>query len=244
VNWEESSDEEREYARRRALKALRVYFAEKRWPRIAMSLILLATGGVGAGASWAMLNLGVDRMWMRYPLAVVIAWGVFLALLRAWMEVERKYFSAEQDVAALLKGHDPKETRERLEERDWSVFDWLDVPTDFGDGEGCAVAIFFFIVGAAILITGWAIISVLMAAPILFAEVFLDAVLVAALYKRMKGLERQSWLSGAVNQTIGPVATTALVLGLTGFFFGIVAPEAKSIGGVLKHVRSEETKRR
>jgi len=93
------------------------------------------------------------------------------------------------------------------------------------------------------MIAGWAVISVLMAAPVLFAEVFLDAVLVAALYKRVRNLDQRWWLSSAVQQTIGPVALTALVLALTGVFFGIVAPQAKSIGGVIKHVRAERPSR-
>jgi hypothetical protein len=50
-----------------------------------MSLILAATGAAGFVASFAMLHLGVWRMWIRYPLAVLFAYGVFIVLLRVWL---------------------------------------------------------------------------------------------------------------------------------------------------------------
>lgn len=50
-----------------------------------MSLILAATGAAGFVASFAMLHLGVWRMWIRYPLAVLFAYAVFIVLLRIWL---------------------------------------------------------------------------------------------------------------------------------------------------------------
>ena len=54
-------------------------------PRVQMSLILAATGAAGFVASFAMLHLGVWRMWIRYPLAVLFAYAVFIVLLRVWL---------------------------------------------------------------------------------------------------------------------------------------------------------------
>ena len=54
-------------------------------PRVQMSLILAATGAAGFVASFVMLHLGVWRMWVRYPLAVLFAYGVFIVLLRVWL---------------------------------------------------------------------------------------------------------------------------------------------------------------
>lgn len=175
---------------------------------------------------------------MRYPLALLVAWAVFLVLVRIWAGIERRAFRADEDMAALLKGRDPKRTKEQLEERDWSVFDWLDISAlDAGD-EGCLVGIVFMILGALLLVVAWGIIGVIMAAPVLIAEVFLDAVLVAALYKRMRGLDQHWWLASAVRQTFGPVLATAALLMIVGFLMKSVAPEAKSIGGVIKHLQA------
>ena len=50
-----------------------------------MSLILLFTGLAGFLASFSLLQLDVSRMWIRYPIAILIAYGVFLLLLRLWL---------------------------------------------------------------------------------------------------------------------------------------------------------------
>ncbi|HEX8685116.1 MAG TPA: hypothetical protein VF654_01405 [Pyrinomonadaceae bacterium] len=50
-----------------------------------MSLILTATGAAGFLASFLMLRLGVSLMWVRYALAVLLAYLVFLLLLRLWL---------------------------------------------------------------------------------------------------------------------------------------------------------------
>lgn len=54
-------------------------------PRAQMSLILASTGAAGFLASFLMLHLGVSLMWLRYPLAVLFAYAVFLLLLRLWL---------------------------------------------------------------------------------------------------------------------------------------------------------------
>jgi len=50
-----------------------------------MSLILAATGAAGFFASFSMLHLGLSQMWLRYGLAVLFAYAVFLLLLRIWL---------------------------------------------------------------------------------------------------------------------------------------------------------------
>jgi FtsH-binding integral membrane protein len=58
-------------------------------PRALMSLILAATGAAGFLVSFALLHLGVARMWLRYPIAVLVAYGLFLLLLRVWLHLQR-----------------------------------------------------------------------------------------------------------------------------------------------------------
>jgi FtsH-binding integral membrane protein len=58
-------------------------------PRVLMSLILAATGAAGFLVSFALMYLGVTRMWLRYPIAVLVAYGVFLLLLRIWLHLQR-----------------------------------------------------------------------------------------------------------------------------------------------------------
>jgi hypothetical protein len=61
--------------RRKARLALQAYFERRRRPRFFLSLVLIATGLVGLLASIGMFHLGVDRMWLRYPAAVLFGYG-------------------------------------------------------------------------------------------------------------------------------------------------------------------------
>jgi hypothetical protein len=70
-------------------------------PRLLMSLILAATGAAGFLVSFALLHAGVARMWLRYPVAVLCAYAVFLLLLQLWLYLRR------HDLSDLLTDLDP-----------------------------------------------------------------------------------------------------------------------------------------
>lgn len=236
--------EDRENYRRRALSRLRIYFASRRWPRCVMSGILALTGLAGFFASFLMLRAGLEKMWLRYPLATLAAWLVFLALMRLWAEFERRALPLDGDAATMLDGDDPGDPADGRREGDWSLGDWLDlashVDAGFVDDEaGCALWLILLVGGTLLVFSIAGVLTILLGAPALVAEVFLDAVLVAALYRRVRHLDRRWWLAGALRRTIGPVACTALALMCAGFAMQIVAPDAKSIGGVWRHLHSE-----
>ncbi|HEX7317420.1 MAG TPA: hypothetical protein VF297_26205 [Pyrinomonadaceae bacterium] len=69
----------------RRVERVRRLLLRRGLPRVQMSLILAATGAAGFIASFVMLHLGVWRMWVRYPLAVLFAYAVFIVLLRVWL---------------------------------------------------------------------------------------------------------------------------------------------------------------
>jgi hypothetical protein len=58
-------------------------------PRLLISLILLLTGLAGFLTSFLLLRLGVIEMWLRYPAAILVAYSVFLLLLRLWLSLLR-----------------------------------------------------------------------------------------------------------------------------------------------------------
>ena len=80
---------------------------------------------------------------------------------------------------------------------------------------------------------------VVMLAPTLFAELLLDIGLAAGLYRRLARMERRSWLTTAIRSTIVPACFAAALLAAAGAFMQSVAPDAVSIGGVVRHVRWE-----
>ena len=55
------------------------------YPRIQMGLIVAITGASGLLASFLLLLAGVTSMTLRYPLALLVAYGVFLLMLWAWL---------------------------------------------------------------------------------------------------------------------------------------------------------------
>ncbi len=55
------------------------------WPRSQMTLLVALTGGSGLLASFLLLRAGLDSMALRYPLALLMAYGVFLLLLWLWL---------------------------------------------------------------------------------------------------------------------------------------------------------------
>ena len=54
-------------------------------PRMQMMLILFVTGGVGFLISFALLHIGLKWMWLRYPISILLAYCVFLLILRFWL---------------------------------------------------------------------------------------------------------------------------------------------------------------
>ena len=73
----------------RRVERVRRLLMRRGMPRVLMSLILAATGAAGFLVSFALLHMGVERMWLRYPFAVLAAYGVFLFLLRVWLHLQR-----------------------------------------------------------------------------------------------------------------------------------------------------------
>ena len=61
--------------RSRVKAALNAYFLRRSYPRTILGLIVLLTGIIGFLLSFGMLRGGVDHMWVRYPIAVVLSYG-------------------------------------------------------------------------------------------------------------------------------------------------------------------------
>ena len=74
-------------------------------------------------------------------------------------------------------------------------------------------------------------------APVLLAEILVDGVLVAGLYKRVKGIEQRHWLRAAVRRTLLPALLVALFFGVAGYALQSAVPEARKIGDVWREVR-------
>lgn len=75
---------------------------------------------------------------------------------------------------------------------------------------------------------------VVYSAPTLFAELLLDGALSATLYRRLRHIERQHWVSTAIRRTVWPFALTALLLAAVGWGLQSLAPQAHTLGEAIR----------
>lgn len=61
------------------------YLVQRFYTRFHMSLILSSSGLAAMLTSWALLQQGVHAMWMRYPVAIAVAYLTFLAGVWLWL---------------------------------------------------------------------------------------------------------------------------------------------------------------
>ncbi len=235
--------EERE--RERLLTRLRKHFASRRSPRTMLSLILIATGGAGFIASFIMLRCGVVHMAVRYPLAVLGAWGIFLALVRAWAAREADHFREDEHLGDVAQTDDLSRGSSRMDgplaerkcKRDRGGWlDWLDLGELFsGELEGLLFGLLAIVALAVCAGAVGTLAGLIGEAEVLIAELFLDAVLLSAFSKRLSRLKPQWWVAGVLRQTMWPVLLTACTLMFAGVIMEKIVPDAKSIGGVWRH---------
>lgn len=101
------------------------------------------------------------------------------------------------------------------------------LPLDIDEG-------WVFVLPAAVALSGLVAVGfVVYSAPVLLAELVLDVVILGGVYRRLRGIEPQSWRWGAIRRTWVPaLALCILVVGL-GFVLESIAPGARTLGEAL-----------
>jgi hypothetical protein len=212
-------------------------------PRFQMFVLLALTGATGFLASFLLLKSGVESMTLRYPVAVVLAYGVFLLLLRLWLKMQRGGWGEAVDFGM-----------NALESVDG--FAVSDAPHPMGGGaspaggSGSGFDFSFdldeagFLVLLAALIVAVAALGaalwVLWIAPALLAEVLVDGLVLAALYRRLRRPQPTWWLTGAVRRTCVPALIVAVLLSGAGAILHRAVPGARSIGAAWKAVSAPD----
>ncbi|NDP48534.1 MAG: hypothetical protein GZ085_09145, partial [Sulfuriferula multivorans] len=74
------------------------------FPRVQMSLIVGLTGAAGLLFSYLMLETGITSMTLRYPLALLLAYGVFLVLLWLWLRTKAEDYVDIPDFSGGVPG--------------------------------------------------------------------------------------------------------------------------------------------
>ena len=247
-------------------------------PRLQMSLIVTCTGATGFLASFLLLHVGLRRLWLRYLIAFLLAYGAFLLLVRLWLFLQRRRLASSSgsgfdvDLGAFQigggsgglgggggaggsggsfsggggsfggggataffdgSGADTSVANAAAASSSSSYGgSGFSFNFDLDGDELVLVVVVVAVVGAIVA----ASVYVVVAAPALFAEVLVDGTLTAGLYRHVKKLDEETWLEAAVKRTCIPFVVVGLFVVAAGVFFHRLAPEAASIGGVVRHV--------
>ncbi len=231
-----------------AVQLMRARLLREGFPRVQMFILVSLTGLAGFGASVAMLAAGVDAMALRYTLAMGVAYIVFLLLLWLWLRTSAADYldpgwvgnadgsAAAKDGAADFSGGGSFDGGGASGNVDFGAQDSAigaisDNPLGaVAEAEEAAVPLVVILLAVGIALSS---LFVIWSAPILFAEILVDALLAAGLYRRLRVLEPQHWMLAALKRTIVPFVLTTLTVAVIGWGMQAYAPEARSLGEVL-----------
>lgn len=220
------------------------------YPRLALLTIVTTAGLTAFFASFTLLSAGLHSMPVRYGLASVAGYLAFLALVRLWVtRYSEPLFDAPSVDLPLDVDihHSSGDAFEFGGGGGFSgggagrSFESIEAMTDSGGGEGLdlvpeitadesavvMVPLAFF----AVLVVGLvSAVSVVWAAPALLAEVLLDAVIVGAVYRKVKSIPVQHWALGVFRRTWKPMLAIVVTLLIAAAFAQWALPGADSIG--------------
>lgn len=211
------------------------------YPRMVVMLMLAVAGLAAFGVSTWLLGAGV-RMASRYFLATLAGYAVFLLMIRVWIAIRRRDVDA-RDAGDVLDAVDIAGDVHDLvagggksggagagsswgDSADGIV--GIDVVPDADDAWPVVIAVVVLCGGVL------ALFYVVYAAPILLAEVALDAALVASVYRRLRKKDIGHWLSSALRLTWLPALVVAVCVGAGGLALELAMPEARSLGDVFR----------
>jgi hypothetical protein len=257
------------FVRSLAVVRARHQLEAKSYPRLQMSLITGLTGAFGLLSSFVLLHLGgVESMTLRYPLALVCAYGMFLALIGLWLRTQARDYLDLPDLSGGLSSHSshtgPSGTSTPIHSGGGGDFGGGGASGSFGGSFGGSGADMSEAVGsdfslgdsvgsvadadelaiplmAVVLAVGLAFASlyVIYIAPVFLAEVMVDGAFSYALYRYVRGDDPAHWLATAVRRTVVPFIATGVFLMLVGAAMSAYAPGAHSIGDLMHSTASQ-----
>ena len=234
---------DRTFNRQHEVGRVRTLIERLESPRLQMMVIVALTGAVGLLASYLMLVAGLHAMWLRYPLAVAIAYLAFLGILWLWLRAgERSHErNDELDSNAADVAIDTADlvSQARYDDTSQAADSGPDFNLDVGGvdlDEGAPIALVIGLVVAVVVAVAaacWAMFAIVGAAPVLFAELAVDAALARGLYLRVRAIDQgRHWLRTAIARTVWRFASVAGLFSVTGALLAWAVPGADSIGDI------------
>ena len=230
------------------------------FPRLQVSLILLITALAAFLTSFILLSFGVLHMGVRYPVATAVGYLAFLFLLGLWVSLQRGTFEPDFDfLEQMVPDSSPapepgigfggggdfsdpdsggswdSSTSASSSSSGGSTSSGAGVfDIDLGE-EGCLVILVIIAAVGGLLATFY----VIYIAPALLAEILVDGLLVAGLYKRVQRIEERHWLRAAVRKTALPALLAVLFFTIAGYSLQTAIPNAHTIGEAWQHLSRE-----
>jgi hypothetical protein len=199
-----------------------------------MLALVSATALLGLLTSIALLHLHLHNMTLRYLISVAIAYAGFLGLVRFWIIYQQRTWewvgaTGTRPITARVT----TQPKQKNPGEGFSWLDWLDLLDIFDE----FIVIALLIAGAiSIFFVIWHVISFVALGPDFLAELLLDGVFSAALYRRLERIEHHHWIETVFAKTKAPFLWTLLFFAFLGIVSARYAPEAVSIGGVIRHL--------
>jgi hypothetical protein len=204
------------------------------FPRVIVLIMLVVTGAAAFLCSVLLLDAGIESMAGRYALATASGYLVFLSLIRVWIAIRRGWSPDEGDVLDLAetagdvaRAEVSRGSGEGLVDAASHGVDW-----SFDLDELWWVALVVLIAGAGLVTVALVVYS----APLLLAEVALDAAVVGAVYRRLRDEERGYWATTALRRTWLSAAVMVTFMTVLGFGLQQSTPDAVSIGDVIRRL--------
>jgi hypothetical protein len=224
--------------RARLVEQARRYLESAGRPRLVMLGILFVTLAVGFLASVAMVHLGVVQMYIRYPLAVAVAYATFLWQLRCWLRQQPLVSQLSEDpegllvpgaaafgAAALGDKLAAGESRRRKSRSDASGVGDLIQIGDIGEGASALVILVLIAAITTLIVSVYLVVT----SPMLLAELLVDGALLGAMSRAVSADHPRRWSRAVVRRTWIAALVTAVVFGLVGFGIERIAPGAHTL---------------
>ena len=242
-----------QFSRYQEIQKIRGTLERDSFPRLQMSFLVLLTGASGFFASYLLLHSGLTEMWLRYLASFAAAYLMFLCLLWLWLRTRAQDYIDFPDISGLTSSDSSTfcggrggnfgggGTTVSFDGADSSGVDVGNSGTSVGDALGSVADADEFSIPLFLLILIGAIVCsslfVIYSAPVLFAELLVDGVWSASLYRKLRGIETRHWLETALRRTFWPFILTAAIVSAAGWGMARYAPEAHSIGDVVVHAK-------
>lgn len=221
--------------RERILRGLRAYFSNERMPRFVMCVILLLTTGAGFLCSRLLMHGGMESMAVRYLISTLAAWGVLIALVRGWIEVERRGFQSPAELAQIAEGRGEEDEDESwVRAGDLAVNALDSASPSVEEPLGCLIGLVIAFVVFLLVGILFGVVTLIVGAPALLAEVFLDVVVAGFLTSGLRAHDAQWWAYGVIRRTWKVAIPLAVLLFTLGYAIQRYHPEVRSIGELFR----------